>query len=331
MKILVSLAAVGLLFLVGLLGGLGRAGEVVFGVLIPYPALVVFLGGLIYRVLSWAKAPVPFRITTTCGQEKSLPWIKQAKIDNPSGLPGVVIRMALEVLVFRSLLRNTKAKLYPAENRLAYGTSLGLWAAAMAFHWSMLVILIRHLRLALSPVPAVVTFVEKADGLLETGVPVFFVTTILFLAALVFLLGRRLLDPQVRYISLVDDYFPLLLLLGIGLSGFWLRHFAKADVVGIKELVVGLASFHPVLPAAIHPLFFGHLFLVSMLLIYFPFGKLVHMPGVFLSPTRNLANNNRRVRHVNPWDYPVKTHPYPEYEDEWREKMKAAGLPVEKA
>lgn len=49
-----------------------------------------------------------------------------------------------------------------------------------------------------------------------------------------------------------------------------------------------------------------------------------------MSPTRNLANNNRRVRHVNPWDYPVKTHPYVEYEDEWREKMKAAGVPVDK-
>ena len=54
------------------------------------------------------------------------------------------------------------------------------------------------------------------------------------------------------------------------------------------------------------------------------------MAGVFLSPTRNLVNNNRAVRHVNPWDYPVKTHPYEEYEDEWRDKMKSAGVPVDK-
>ncbi|MHC4825543.1 MAG: hypothetical protein ACYTEY_03190 [Planctomycetota bacterium] len=54
------------------------------------------------------------------------------------------------------------------------------------------------------------------------------------------------------------------------------------------------------------------------------------MPGVFLSPTRNLANSNRRVRHVNPWDYPVKVHTYEEYEDELREKMVGAGLPVER-
>jgi hypothetical protein len=54
------------------------------------------------------------------------------------------------------------------------------------------------------------------------------------------------------------------------------------------------------------------------------------MAGVFLSPTRNLANNNRAVMHVNPWNYPVKVHTYAEYEDDFREKMKAAGLPVEK-
>jgi hypothetical protein len=35
-------------------------------------------------------------------------------------------------------------------------------------------------------------------------------------------------------------------------------------------------------------------------------------------------------RHINPWNYPVKTHPYEEWEDEYRERMKEAGLPVEK-
>ncbi|HDH57003.1 MAG TPA: menaquinol oxidoreductase, partial [Bacteroidetes bacterium] len=51
---------------------------------------------------------------------------------------------------------------------------------------------------------------------------------------------------------------------------------------------------------------------------------------VFLSPTRNLANNNRMKRHVNPWNYDVKVHTYEEYEEEFRDVMKAAGLPLEK-
>ncbi|MEW6607798.1 MAG: menaquinol oxidoreductase, partial [bacterium] len=73
-----------------------------------------------------------------------------------------------------------------------------------------------------------------------------------------------------------------------------------------------------------------HLFLVCILLIYFPFSKLVHMGGIFLSPTRNLANNNRMKRHINPWNYPVKVHTYEEYEEHYREKMKQVGIPVEK-
>jgi hypothetical protein len=35
-------------------------------------------------------------------------------------------------------------------------------------------------------------------------------------------------------------------------------------------------------------------------------------------------------RHVNPWDYPVKVHTYQEWEEEFRDKIKAAGLPLEK-
>ena len=43
-----------------------------------------------------------------------------------------------------------------------------------------------------------------------------------------------------------------------------------------------------------------------------------------------MANDSRFKRHVNPWNYPVKVHTYEEYEDEFRDKMIAVGLPVEK-
>ena len=77
--------------------------HVLFGVVIPYAAVATFLGGFIYKILYWGSSPVPFRIPTTCGQEKSLPWIKQNKLENPSSTLGVIGRMALEVLLFRSL------------------------------------------------------------------------------------------------------------------------------------------------------------------------------------------------------------------------------------
>ena len=80
----------------------------VFGIVIPYLALASFVGGFVFRLVKWGKSAVPFRIPTTCGQQKSLPWVKQNKIENPSSFAGVVGRMLLEVLVFRSLFRNTK-------------------------------------------------------------------------------------------------------------------------------------------------------------------------------------------------------------------------------
>jgi nitrate reductase gamma subunit len=328
MKILVALAAVGGLFAVGMLGGVGSLGWI-FGVIIPSLAFLLFLGGMVMKVMGWSKSAVPFRIPTTCGQQKSLDWIPHSRLENPHTPMQAAGRMALEVLFFRSLLRNTKTELVDGR-RLVYRTDIALWLGGMLMHWSFLVILIRHLRLMTNPVPGFVTFVEATDGFLEIGLPAVFITTATFLLGVTYLLYRRLTNPQVRYISLIGDYFPLFLFLGIGLSGAWMRHLDKVDIAGIKELMVGLFHFAPVVPEGINPVFYGHLLLVSVLLAYFPFSKLTHMAGVFLSPTRNMANNNRAVRHVNPWDYPVKVHSYEEYEDELREKMVRAGVPVDK-
>jgi len=55
----------------------------------------------------------------------------------------------------------------------------------------------------------------------------------------------------------------------------------------------------------------------------------MHMGGVFMSPTRNLKNNSRAQRHINPWSYPVKTHTYEEWENEFRDAIKEAGIPLE--
>ncbi len=300
-----------------------------FGIIIPYAAFLTFILGVIYRVIQWGRVPVPFRIPTTGGQEKSLPWIKSNQIDNPSNALGVIIRMAFEVLLFRSLFRNTKVDLREGP-KIAYGSTKWLWLGGLVFHWTFLIILTRHLRLFFEPIPGVIKILESLDGFFQVGAPVLYLTDLAFLGAVTFLFLRRVIVPQLRYISLAADYFPLFLIGAIGFSGVLMRYFYKTDVVGIKELTMGLITFSPVIPTTVGTIFYIHLFLVSALFAYFPLSKLMHMAGVFLSPTRNLANNNRAAMHVNPWNYPVKVHTYQEYEDDFREKMKAAGLPVEK-
>jgi len=320
------------LTLIAFIGVKAASLHFLFGVLIPYAAFGTFIVGIAYRVLIWwGSSPVPFCIPTTCGQEKSLPWIKQNKLESPSSTLGVIGRMALEVLLFRSLFRNLKTQLYDG-TKLVYGEAKWLWLAGLAFHWSFLVIVVRHLRFFMEKVPTSLKMIEGLDSFLQIGAPLFYITDAVILSALTYLFIRRVLIPQVRYISLPADYFPLFLILGIALSGVLMRYFFKVNVTGIKELALGLISFSydPKVLEETGVIFYIHFFLVSALLAYFPFSKLMHMGGIFLSPTRNMANDSRMKRHINPWNYPVKVHTYEEYEEEFREKMKGAGIPVEK-
>jgi len=329
MKVLFSLVVVLVLALLAYVGTGLAPGQIFFGVVMPYLAFAVFLVGLVAKIVRWARAPVPFRIPSTCGQQKSLDWIEPAKYDNPHNVFGVIVRMALEVLAFRSLFRNIKSEV--KDGRIIHGPNKWLWLAALAFHYSFLVIFIRHLRFFTEPVPFFVHWAESLDGFFQVGVPFLFITDVVIVLAVTYLFLRRVVVPQLRYISLPADYFPLFLILGIAISGILLRYFVKTDIVAVKSLALSLVGVgERGDPSQIHWLFYSHLFLVCSLLIYFPFSKLMHMGGVFLSPTRNLVNNNRAVRHINPWNPDIKPHSYEAYEDEFRERMVECGLPVDK-
>jgi nitrate reductase gamma subunit len=330
MRILYPFLAVLAVSVIAYLGGKVTGLQYLFGVVLPYLAFGVFIVGFIYRVVQWGKSPVPFRIPTTCGQEKSLDWIQQDRLDCPNNKLEVIGRMILEVFLFRSLFRNTQAEVHDGP-KLVYGSSKWLWLFAILFHYSFLIVVIRHLRLFTEPVPYFVSLTEFFDGILQIGAPTMYQTDALLLGGVALLFLRRVMLRQVRYISLAADYFPLFLIFGIALSGVLMRFYFRVDVTAIKELTVGIASLSPTLPAGIHPIFFVHTLLVCILLIYFPFSKLMHMGGVFLSPTRNMSNNSRSVRHINPWNDPsIKPHAYADYEDEFRDVMKEAGIPLEK-
>jgi nitrate reductase gamma subunit len=328
MNALLSLFAVGVL--IALAAAASGAGlGLVLAVVLPYLAILLFLGGFIARIVGWAKSPVPFRIPTVSGQQKALDWIPQNKLESPVTGFQVFVRMALEILFFRSLFRNTRAELREGP-RLVYGADKFLWLFALLFHWSFLVIFIRHLRFFTEPVPFFVTALESLDGFFEVGIPFLFLTDLAILASLAFLIGRRFLNPQVRYISLFADYFPLFLILGIVVTGVLMRHFAKVDIRAVKSLGVSLLSLSPTFPAGLGALFLIHLFLVTTLIAWFPFSKLMHLGGIFMSPTRNLANNNRTVRHVNPWNPDVKPHSFDAWKEEFKDEIAQAGYKLER-
>jgi nitrate reductase gamma subunit len=254
--------------------------------------------------------------------------MKSEPLESPPGTAGVLGRMALEILLFRSLFRNTKAGIY--EGRTVYGSDKWLWFFGLTFHWSLLIIVVRHLRFFVEPVGPVISGVIALDGFFELGTPTLFLSDTAILAGVTFLFLRRVVVPQMRYISLFTDYFALLLILAVAVTGILMRTVFPADLEQVKTLALGWVTFSPVVPRGVSALFQTHLFLVSALLAWFPFSKLMHMGGVFLSPTRNLANDSRMRRHINPWNAPVKVHTYEEYEEEFRDQMKTAGIPVEK-
>jgi nitrate reductase gamma subunit len=331
MKYTFPLAAVITLVLIAWIGSQVPGMQYVFGVAAPILAMAIFVGGFCYRVVQWAKSPVPFRIPTTCGQGFSLPWVKHDKLEAPATASQVVARMFLEIFVFRSLWRNTKSEIHDGPH-LTYESSRWLWLFGIIFHYSFLVIVLRHMRLFLEPVPGLIKIIEYGDSILQIGAPTMYLTNAGILIGVLFLFGRRLMNPQVRYISLANDYFPLFLIFAIAVTGILMRFFLRTDIdiTAIKQLALGMVTFHPVISSKIGSIFYIHIFLVSILLAYFPFSKLMHLGGVFLSPTRNMANDNRMRRHINPWNPDIKPHSYAGYEDEFREFMVDNGIPVEK-
>jgi nitrate reductase gamma subunit len=335
-KYMFAFIAVLVLFLIAWVGvSIGL--QWLFGVVIPYLAVLVFVVGFTRKVLSWSRSAVPFAIPTTGGQAKSFDWIQDSKLDNPSSKFGVFMRLVLEVFTFRSLFRNTRMKL--KEGKLFYQLEIFLWVGALAFHYAFLTVILRHTRFFLEPVPWCLQLLENVDSFFrieiiypqfQFGLPAVYLSGIVLLAAVVYLAVRRIVIPSVRYISLVSDYFPLILLFGIAFTGIMMRYVTKIDINAAKQLTLGLVTLHPAVPEGIGAIFYIHLFFVCTLLAYFPYSKLMHLGGIFLSPTRNMLGNTRAYRHVNPWNYPVHVHTYDEYEEEFREKMVEAGLPVDK-
>ncbi|TAL35318.1 MAG: menaquinol oxidoreductase [Spirochaetes bacterium] len=308
--------------------GAGQGLQSVMGIALPYAGLSLFLAGMLYRVIRWVKTPVPFNISVTCGQQRSLPWVRPEPLDNPHNSLYTSARMLVETFLFRSLFRNTRAGRNGAV--IVYGSDKWLWLGSMAFHWMLLVISVRHLRLFIEPVPAWIDAFQQVDGIFSLGLPPLLISNVIIAAALAYLFMRRVVNRKIASLSLFQDYFLLALVAAVVLSGMYVRYFGRVDLLAVKQFAIGLLSFQPVLPAGAAPFFYMHVVLVSVLAAAIPASKIVHLAGIFFSPTRNSAADSRRRRHVNPWNPPVAVHTYEEWEDEFRDRLVKSGYAVER-
>jgi [DsrC]-trisulfide reductase subunit M len=235
-----------------------------------YFAAAVFLLGMGWRMFTWLRAPVPLKIVLTPG---------------PSTSSGVAGRLVSEIFGFRSLFKADRF----------------FWVPAWLFHVSLALLLIGHLGGLVMPRVAEATLGLDDSQFEHLAQVAGSFAGILAIGALLWLLLRRLALQRPRAISLFSDYFALVLLLLIIGTGNDMRFMGGLDIVQARQFVGGWLAFHPAAPPA-NPVFAAHVILVSLLLIYIPFSKLVHIGGVALfNPALTQLNDARERRHAGQW------------------------------
>ncbi len=192
----------------------------------------------------------------------------------PTTRGGVVLRMAREVVFFESLFKSNK----------------WIWLFGYLFHVGLLLVLLRHFRYFTNPVWWWVELIQ----------PFGVYASFAMVAGLAGLWARRFLVERIRYISSPSDHLMLALLLAIGLSGMTMKFAAQTDIVAVKVFFLGLMRFQ-INELPMHLPLLVHLGLVAILMIIFPISKLLHVPGLFFSPSRNQVDNSRDKRHLAPW------------------------------
>ncbi|GAB6180887.1 sulfate reduction electron transfer complex DsrMKJOP subunit DsrM [Desulfotomaculum defluvii] len=223
---------------------------------LPYIATTVFVIGLLYRLGRWARARIVHNITLTPA---------------PTTEAGAILDIAKEATFFRSIFRSDRA----------------LWAGAWIMHMSLFLILAGHV-LGIGLLGRQFAYIgltsEETSEILSVLMGTFF--GIVLLLSLLYLLYRRIRINEVRAISAPSDYILLLLLIGIVLAGNLMRFVPQWGIhyEPVRDYFVRLISFTPItsdMEVMHKPALIIHVFLVQLLMIVFPFSKLLHSAGMF--------------------------------------------------
>ena len=191
---------------------------------------------------------------------------------------GAAFRIFKEVAFFESLFKSNR----------------WIWVFAVLFHAGLALVLLRHVRYFQADVWTVITLIQ----------PFGIYGGMAMVAGLLGLWARRLVQERIRYITGPSDHLMLALLVVIGVTGLGMKYVMHTDIVAVKAYFLGLLRFSiQALPT--DPLLLIHLGAVAILMIVFPFSKLLHAPGVFFSPSRNQVDDPREKRHLAPWAAPM--------------------------
>jgi len=235
------------------------------------PALTILFAVLFYTAFSILILGLVVKIRDYARTPAPL---KIPTMPAPLTKTGVTFRLLREVTLFESLFRSNK----------------WIWLFGMLFHVGLLLVVLRHFRY----------FQEPVWGLISLIQPIGIYAGIAMLLGLTGLWFRRIVVERIRYISGPSDHLMLALLIGIAVTGLAMKFVEHTDIVALKAFALGLMMFE-LQPLPEDGLLLTHLLLVSLLMIVFPFSKLLHAPGIFFSPTRNQTDDSREKRHLAAW------------------------------
>lgn len=222
------------------------------GQVLPYLAAAAFVIGVAYRIVRWLRVPVPFQLT---------------QFPAPDGGLYRAAEVSREVLLFQSLWRNDRS----------------LWLWAWLFHVALAMIVVGHIAgiATLMHHFTILGFAAAQSEVLSAVLGS--IAGVIFLAAIAVLFYRRTADQEVKRLSDPADYFDLLLLMAIGITGMHMRFSVMhPDLAAIRDYLYGLLIFQPI-PLPENWIFIFHFLLVQILFIYFPFSKLLHFAGAVVN------------------------------------------------
>ncbi|RJX16913.1 MAG: nitrate reductase [Ammonifex sp.] len=234
--------------------------ELFVGKILPYITVALLLGGITWRIWRWMIGRIVHNITLS-------PF--------PSSWGAAVAWILWQIVSFWNIFKFDKPlwvgawTMHVALASIFGGHVLGIATLGNQFHLLL---------------PWIVTEAqsEAASNALGTTFG------LIFLVALLYLLYRRFAVEKVRVISAPSDYLHLLLLILIVGVGDYMRvfHAVAVEYEAARDFMLGLILFHPGPMPVIHETglinwyFFVHFLAVQIMLIIFPFSKLMHPFGI---------------------------------------------------
>lgn len=221
------------------------------GYFLPFITIIVFVVGMVYRIRVWNKLPTP----------------KMTLFPAPNPGGSRFQEVLKETFFFKRLFKGDK----------------NLWVMGWFFHVMLAFIFLGHLRVfAWIPDKMLGSLGMSAENIDTMSLVTGGAAGIIILLSLLFILGRRFVVKRVREISQSGDYFALILILLIVITGDAMRFLSHFDLAQTREYFYGLVvfSFAPI-PA--NSWFIVHFLLAQVLIMYIPFSKILHFGGIFFS------------------------------------------------